>query len=616
MEIHAPTVQAIGNIIAENRVRLGMSMRDCGELAKLIREKTGVSVSLSYKALVQREEPFKAKALSLLGNLPAVLSFLLRRFPVDLADPPVVIMTSDAYKTGNAFRSATGRKRLAVGLMSGATATRFLTVRDQRKGAFSTWWALTCLPSITLLQTTASFRRKDAVFSLRAFRIAGDHGELWSYFLGMGGRGHRSAFCATPCDSWLGRLHRCPRLSIQELHESGFECHFASRFDLPCYAVTPALHDIKGVIKIIVDTIPCGHKVEQEVLGSGGTGHNNMTGRQARLVLRALMQQVKGSQCLLCCAMDHLVYFRYQDIPIRFYYSATPKDYHTDILLGLVSYHLLVFLLDWANPGSTISAYVHSLEHWFDPEDAHRLQLSDEYFEQMNGERKRWAALTSQQTMERDFQGFELQLKHLDENMCPRILPALEAVSAEKSVFHQYGSLSFCTCITARNETWKVATKSLVARLNHLGLGDYVKRGVKGHGKKFLLAPEKVKELNVCVCEEKSWLAGPVPAALPSEESISSSESEEDEHLCVICRDLFSSITGLFAHYDAAHRPPLAECLCKQVCPFCAKSTSTKGLSQHLLYRHAEKLTKTFCPICMLCCASVKQRDKHMIEAH
>lgn len=297
---HAPTIFAVGNLIAENRMKLGLSMRTCEELGALIKEKTGCNMGLSRKILAEREEPFKSLACNYLGNLEASVLFLLNTFRVkEGSDPPTILLTMDGYKPGNAFRSHTSRRRLAVGLMNGTQASNFLTVCDRRKAAFYEWWVFSLLPAISRMQT-CHFQKKECLFRLRVFRIGGDHAELFSLFQGVGGKEYRSAFCATKIDDWLDHMHCCPRLSLQQMHAKGFECLLSARFEEPCFTVTPALHDIKGIIRIILNCLPGACRVEEALLGKTG---GNMTGTQSRQLVRNLRSQVQGNKLLLCEAV-------------------------------------------------------------------------------------------------------------------------------------------------------------------------------------------------------------------------------------------------------------------------------------------------------------------------
>eukprot|EP01061_Rhynchopus_euleeides_P010060 TRINITY_DN193_c6_g1_i6.p3 TRINITY_DN193_c6_g1~~TRINITY_DN193_c6_g1_i6.p3 ORF type:complete len:172 (-),score=11.76 TRINITY_DN193_c6_g1_i6:781-1296(-) len=148
----------------------------------------------------------------------------------------------------------------------------------------------------------------------------------------------------------------------------------------------PPLHDINGFIAILAEILPDGPAVQKAVLGSSTC--SNMTGNQARDVLSRLLTitKTKGVQHLLCIAMEMLVHFRYNDIPIKYHQEGKCAK---EFIFSLIAMHILVFVLEWVSPGRTSEGRgvtsIHSMSHWFDPEDAHPLALSDEELERGNG---------------------------------------------------------------------------------------------------------------------------------------------------------------------------------------------------------------------------------------
>ena len=616
MGIDHETVRVVGNIIGRNRVQLGLSMRDCEEIGKLVKAETGASMGLAYKTLQQREKPFKDKAEAQVGDVQKSLSLLLKYFPLRLGgDFPTIIITWDGYSPYSAFRSQLARKRLAVAATNGLEATNFLTVADKKKSTFHDWWVFTFLPQLSNVQERI-LRKGGFEFSLLYYKIGGDHAELASLFKGVGPGGHRSAFCATDLDDRLSALHNCTRLSLQEMDARGFECSIAGRFEQPCYTLTPMLHDTKGVMRLLIKTIPGARDVETKILGKQD---GNMTGTQSRTILRSLIQENEGSKLILCQAMQGLYYFRYSDIPVRFFHTPNPnpnesRPYAKDYLFALLCYHLTVYLLEWANPGVTKSTYMHSVEHWFDEEDAHRVTVSDELFEHANGERKRWTACTSPNTMERDFLAFEIETKH-GVPMSP-LGPLTDALPA----LWEFDTLWLCKCITVVDETWKTACTNLVQRLQRAGLGKHIKRRT-GWGQKFLSNPDdegRVKK--ICVCKEPSWRVPPVVESKSEPEPESESEDAGEGYICTICTRLgtqtnFNTAHKLYCHYDANHRPSIT-CACRQECPICERNVSKRGFSQHLLCNHSEDISKKHCPICMDVFSSPRAVENHMYNMH
>ena len=237
-----------------------MSLRDCERLGSLVRRETGISMGLSYPLLVKHEAPLRLMTPSLLGNMRGCLEFLLRAFPIRSGrPPPTVMVTGDGYTPGSL--QGKSRQRLAIALTDGITASRFLTVCDRHKPLFYEWWMLHALGQIVAVQK-GIFTKGPCSFSITQFRLGGDHLELWSLFKGVGGTGHRSAFCLTGIDERLEYLHDCHRCSIQEMDAAGFTCSIASKFSNPVYTVTPPLHDTKGVMRLILRTLPGSKVVE------------------------------------------------------------------------------------------------------------------------------------------------------------------------------------------------------------------------------------------------------------------------------------------------------------------------------------------------------------------
>ena len=70
------------------------------------------------------------------------------------------------------------------------------------------------------------------------------------------------------------------------------------------------------MVRIIANTIPASRDIELTQLGKVG---GNMTGTQARDLLKAVCATTTGNQRTLCHAMEMLIYFRYRDVPVRFF---------------------------------------------------------------------------------------------------------------------------------------------------------------------------------------------------------------------------------------------------------------------------------------------------------
>ena len=391
------------------------------------------------------------------------------------------------------------------------------------------------------------------------------------------------------------------------MDELGFTSYISHRFEHPCYALTPALHDCKGMVNLMIKTIPNAGSTQETVTGSSD---GNMTGSQSRTLLTMLERETVGMREIMCSCMQVLIFFRYQDIPVRYHYhEGTDNPYEKDFLYALLSYHTLIFLLEFFKAGVTRSSYAHSLEHWFDVEDAHRICLSDEAFEQCNGERKRWTVCTSVQTMERDLLAFELSKKHLVEQNCKRDLPELGPVDRKKlPVLYNYNTFHFHTCITEKDAVWTDAFTSLRTRVKNLGMKRHTcNKGAEGQKYVWDKKDKAGETLLICVCNEE-------PGVNSDDENVENvcedkkKDDENGDHTCIICNTGFESSVGLFAHYDGKHRAPIMKC------PFCLRETA--GLSQHLLHAHAENLDKKTCPLCATRFSNARARDSHMKSAH
>ena len=84
-----------------------------------------------------------------------------------------------------------------------------------------------------------------------------------------------------------------------------------------------------------------------------------------------------------------------------------------EFLFGLLSYHLLLFVMEWRAKakGSTWhhgGAYMHSMPHWFDEVDAVSFGVGDEPFEHENGMRKVSIRKGGWASLERDLLVYEL----------------------------------------------------------------------------------------------------------------------------------------------------------------------------------------------------------------
>lgn len=539
---HAETVKRIGAMLSKHRCELEMSLKQLEKVGALLYRETGVKSGLSYKT--QREKEKNARDLSerLYGDLKTSVAFLLEKLQMDADTKLALVLCSDGYKVFNAFRGKK-RRRLACGLLDRESGrmTRLITVMDAQADSYTAWLArefysqLDDLCKRTFEVETSSGRIVSA--TIARVLIGGDHHELWSLFKGVGGGSaeQRCCFCTTKAKTrdQLENLHQCKRLSAQEMTAAGRECTTPEYCELktptgdpvPVYVITPPLHDFKGVTRLLVDSLPQGPAAKNEVTKSA-----NMTGRQARSVLKKLRRRSSGAAALMCRALEALVSFRYADVFPRF--VAGNKAAAKAVAFALVSYHMLVVGLQWCNDGVVNSQFLHSMGHGFDLDDAVPIELSDEAHERCNGARKRYARNSSPQTLQTDLQLFELLRQHVDEDLNQKPAPRLRPFEFEESSLLKLDSIRLCHCVLATNELWSEAADNLNKRLEELGLGAYAGPKESCGSQTFRGDSNETEDgrcITFCLCNEKKWKP-PKPAKdLLEEEVVSTTDDTEDD---------------------------------------------------------------------------------------
>ena len=243
--------RTLGDSLLRARLRHGLSRHCMAKLARAMHEANRakglapVQFGLSRSTIAKRERLLQAQAWRLQQNVMQVTAFLLRRVPRVAFTPPsklekwpiTSLLSMDGYTPRNSLRTRNARFRMAVCLQAGAYGTSPLTIIDVPKSAFK---GIDLGTLLAASQQTVYRLEQDGgiVFRIPINRVGGDHAELWVLFKGMGGRGHRSAFCCTRSEDWLSTLHSCKRCSIQEL-SAHFHCPLAAHLHTPAYTVTP-----------------------------------------------------------------------------------------------------------------------------------------------------------------------------------------------------------------------------------------------------------------------------------------------------------------------------------------------------------------------------------------
>ena len=330
--------------------------------------------------------------------------------------------------------------------------------------------------------------------------VGGDHADLWSQFSKMGGQGHRSAFCSTPRDESVARLHQCKRLSMRALDAKGFSCPIASAFKNEVYCITPPLHDTKNCIVILLHILPDGFRslpADVQQLTQENAPIKNLKGAQAREALNTLCHLSNGVPLTMGLLMQGLVFFRYQSIACRFYLSDR-LEYQKEMLYSLVMYHALMYLLEWRIPGMTTRkghAYLHSMGHWFDEVDALPIQCTDELQEQGNSTRKMHSARVGT-----NFEHDQMRYEVARVSVCK----PLPGITTDPPKILACDALKLCKCFY--RDQWKGPLSALLKRISKLGLLPHVTKISSDNELLFHVGEGVPRDcFTMCVCRAKRW---------------------------------------------------------------------------------------------------------------
>ena len=252
--------------------------------------------ALHGSLLLEAGEGRETFAEKMLGQMAETVGFLLRTFPKNVT-PISVLLTADGYAVGNAFRVRSKRHRLAVALTSGASASPFCTLCDLCSDGYYAWRAMSAQAQNEKTQRV-SFEKGGKMFRVHHFGLdGGDHLELWRLFRGMG-KSHRS--CATLLADRLEMLHQRTRLSVQEMDAAGFACSISRWFEQPCYTITPALHDTKGMIRLLASTMQASKG--RDFAGQGWGEYDRFPSQKASQSLGVKYDR----QCMRCLRFARL----------------------------------------------------------------------------------------------------------------------------------------------------------------------------------------------------------------------------------------------------------------------------------------------------------------------
>ena len=250
----------------------------------------------------------------------------------------------------------------------------------------------------------------------------------------------------------------------------------------------------------------------------------------------------KGLFRYLFVSLADLMHFRYADIPWRFW-GCKDESARIPFLRARISGHIFHWLMEHAEKGSTRNAYVHSLHHWWAPEDAVPLQNNDEFEEAENGHRKKDAVtIASSATYERD-------LAMAEEKRRASGMPWKVAHLSQDGILG-YREVILCPCLHTRH-AHRLAVYVLCTQLTQLQKGfvhcntqDFVEPISAPY---FLFRfPEGHRKLSLCLCKMPIPLGATFTSFVSSEATLSTldqraqqegddSSDEEDEACRMAC---------------------------------------------------------------------------------
>ena len=514
-------MKSIGETLTEKRHEIGVSVRTLGRMSKAIRDAAancGAPLprhNLSRNVVSRNEQGLRQTAVSLNCSVEMCVKFLLHEAFDQLPDngPAEFVIVSDGYSP-NPLNSSASRFRVAIGLVV-KKPHPLITLLDAKKEPARAWCSTVMLEDLRNVGNCI-FHPRDKKCIRPVFKyLAGDHAELWANFQGMGGTGHRSAFCSHKMTTSAFPLHCCQRRTILQLHSDGFPCSKAHCMDENAYTITPPLHDCKGLAEVILSHSTFKNILFEKVFGKSDV--NNFTAKQGRELMRHLQEVTCPTARLQAHTFAMIVSFRYNDGNILHWKFGESKLF----LFGLFSFHLLCVTLDTSSPGCLCgpgAAYIHSTNHSFDREDQVPFSLLDEGFERENGARKRWHGRSTGSRVEVD-----LLMRELATRVCP-----VEEDGEAPSYFGKFDELVVCL-LCFGHPSWE----DLQDRLCMSGLGAHVRHDDSS----FAVSWEKSEQqdhnheevLRICTCLQRKLIrsSGEARAATPPRKKRIAEKNEE-----------------------------------------------------------------------------------------
>eukprot|EP01063_Lacrimia_lanifica_P041975 TRINITY_DN9933_c0_g1_i1.p1 TRINITY_DN9933_c0_g1~~TRINITY_DN9933_c0_g1_i1.p1 ORF type:complete len:684 (+),score=2.85 TRINITY_DN9933_c0_g1_i1:164-2053(+) len=627
-----------------------------------VRKKTGLAMGLSRGCVSARERPLREKVKERLRRyFVGAFAFLIRHgLSHGLAAgalPVACVLYSDGYNPGCAFRATSSRVRVSLGAFNISTgvAVESITVLDMRKRAYKDWLLEDQSRELKLLGLCEVHTVTAGVAKALVTHHTGDHFDRWCSTKGLGPMKHRCASCPVPMKEWSLHTWRFPHLTLQQMAAEGFTHHMAEECPTSRYA-SPYLHDLKGMMKLVLKYIDGDSRravdlVQRRLdMDVGG----NVTATQLRQFVQELSTPEPRALCStvwkwVVLTLSELSHFRFSNGPWS-YWALKETDALMPFLRARVAAHIFIMCLGRAAPLALRSTYVHSLCHWFSVHDAVPNPSNDDAGERGNGIAKRRSAMTSVPTYE--------EILGMCEEKTYRAVTPLPRTTRTQDGFAGSKVLVMCDCIRGTAETQArgaLALSALCRELEVLCKG-FVHRAPAHTAFMF---SQGTGTLRLCLCgrnprkltwqpfdprgplperaAQKEWEVHGEPWADASESSSTSSDDDDstdentdsstdssdtddnNEFPCPLpsCHRMFHTKAGLAAHLDSRHRPALPPCGCRTECPVCGDRVSTKGFSQHVVYKHADRFASgNTCLLCFDSFRSVRQLQNHYKSAH
>ncbi len=513
---------------------------------------------------------------------------------------------------------------------------------DKKKPEYRLYQHFGLIEDLDRLNETTIHRAGSSVTTVVS-KLTGDHADRWEKMKGCGGRGHRCCICNIRISHWSLHTHRFPHLNLGQMREAGFPSALAGVAPTARF-VSPALHDCKGIAKKIFGILDDATRavLEQACRKHGFDVTQNAKGSQIRELVTLMCTPEFRPRCTLpfrwlFLSMSELIDFRYSDVPWLVWGEKEEAAY-APFIRARPAGHILLMLMEYVKAGCTRNAYCHSMEHWWDPQDALPFALSDELEERENGMRKARTSLSSPQTYEQilamaeesEWTGRTKQRKSFSEAGFLGTQKVLVCNCVHGSARKRLAAHVLCQQLSKMKQ-WAAPNFNILINTSHV-----VFKFSSGVG-----------SIRVCVCEKsfrkqtfRPWTDEPgslqvlerkareeMDASDEEEESVGEEESESDEEeenekseestdedavTCPICH-VSLKYSSLAAHIDAKHRAAVKECLCKVKCPRCKQTVSVNGLSQHMYWKHPDFFEqRNRCQLCYKLLPTKAELNAHL----